>query len=262
MIVPVEGGEVWAQDTGRRAVVGNVQAGNKGDAVVLLHPGWGDSRIWDQVLARLADQHRVVRYDSRGYGCSPAPTVPFTQFGDLTAVFDQLGITRAVLVGHSGGASTAISFALDQPDRVAALVLLAPGVQDYPWPQDDPYGPQFEAAFTAGDADALAALGLRTWAAASADPAAKDQIHAAAAAFFRQGDFEQPNPPAFSRLAEIRVPAVVALGDLEYPMVAECARTIADRIPSCQLIPVPGADHMLPLRVPELIADLINSQAS
>ena len=261
-MVPVEGGEVWAQDTARRAGARNVHVSNYGDAIVMLHPGWGESRIWDQVLARLADEHRVVRYDSRGYGFSPAPAVPFTQLGDLTAVLDQLGITRAVMVGHSGGASTAISLALEQPDRVSALVLLASGVQDYPWPQDDPYGPQFEAAFTAGDADALAEVGLRTWAAASADSAAKAQIHAAAAAFLRQGDFEQPNPPAFSRLAEIRVPAVVALGDHEYPMVSECGRMIADRIPRCQMITVPGADHMLPLRAPELIADLITNLAS
>jgi 3-oxoadipate enol-lactonase len=260
-MVPVEGGVVWAQDTGRPGSVGTAHAGDRGDAIVLLHPGWGDSRIWDQVLTRLAGQHRLVRYDTRGYGSSPAPTVPFTQLGDLTVVLDQLGITRAVMAGHSGGASTAISLALDQPGRVAALVLLAPGVQDYPWPHDDPYGSQFEAAFTAGDADALAALGLRTWAPASADPAATAQIRAAVAAFFRQGDLEQPNPPAFSRLADIRVPAVVAVGDQEYPMVDACARTIADRIPMCQLLTVPGADHMLPLRAPGQIADLISSRS-
>jgi 3-oxoadipate enol-lactonase len=261
-MVPVEGGAVWVQDIARHAGAGDVHAGARGDAVVLLHPGWGDSRIWDQVLAQLAGQHRVVRYDTRGYGSSPAPAAPFSQLSDLTVVLDWLGITRAVMVGHSGGASTAISLALDQPGRVSALILLAPGVQDYPWPQDDPYGAEFEAAFTAGDADALAALGLRTWAAASADPAAEAQIREAAAAFFRQGDFEQPNPPAFSRLAEVRTPAVVALGDREYPMVDACARAIADDIPGCQLIIVPDADHLLPLRAPELIADLINSQAS
>lgn len=261
-MVPVEGGEIWAQDTGRRAGRGSVRAGSGADAVVLLHPGWGDSTIWDQVVALLANEHRVIRYDTRGYGSSPAPTVPFTQLGDLTAVLDQLGVTRAVMVGHSGGAGTAISLALDQSDRVHSLVLLAPGLQDYPWPHDDPYWAQFEAAFTAGDAEALATLGLRTWAAASADPAAGAQIHAAVDAFFRQGDFEQQDPPAFSQLSRIRVLAMVVLGELEYAMVDKCGRAIADRIPGCHLIPVPGADHLLPLRAPELIAELISDQAS
>lgn len=260
-VVHVQGGEVWAHDTGAPGA-GRGAAGDGGDAVVLLHPGWGDARIWDDVLAGLAGQRRVVRYETRGYGSSPAPAGPFTQLGDLTAVLDQLGITRAVLVGHSGGGGTAIGLALDQPDRVSALILLAPGVQDYPWPHDDPYWRQFEAAFTAGDADALAALGLETWAAASADPAAEAQIRSAVAAFLRLGDFEQPDPPAFSRLTEIRVPAVVAVGDLEYPMVAECGRAIAGRIPNCRLITVPGADHLLPLRAPDLIAELIGSQVA
>jgi 3-oxoadipate enol-lactonase len=258
-VVPVAGGEIWAHDTGEPGA-GSADAGDGRDAVVLLHPGWGDSRIWDDVLALLAGRRRVVRYDTRGYGSSPAPAGPFTQLGDLTAVLDQLGIARAVLVGHSGGGGTAIGLALDQPERVSALVLLAPGVQDYPWPGNDPYWRHFEAAFSAGDADALAELGMRTWAAASADPAAQAQIHAAVAAFFRLGDFEQPDPPAFARLGEIRAPAVVAVGDLEYPMVAECGRAVAERIPDCQLVTVPGADHLLPLRVPDLIADVIRRQ--
>jgi len=260
-MLPVEGGEVWAQDTGH-VVAASAYARDRGDAIVLLHPGWADSRIWEQVLARLRDQHRVIRYDARGYGSSPPPAAPFTQLGDLTAVLDQLKVRHAILVGHSGGASPAISLALDHPDRVSALVLLAPGVHDYPWPQDDPYGPEFEAAFMAGDAEALTALGLRTWAAASADPAAEAQIRAAALAFLRQGDFEQPDPATFSKLAELGVPAVVVVGDRDYPMVDHCARTIADRIPGCELVTVPGADHMLPLRAPGLIADVIRSCAS
>jgi 3-oxoadipate enol-lactonase len=258
-VVPVDGGEIWAQDTGEPGAQ-SVDVGDAGDAVVLLHPGWGDARIWDDVLALLVGRRRVVRYDTRGYGSSPAPAGPFTQVGDLTAVMNQLGIARAVLVGHSGGGGTAIGLALDQPERVSALVLLAPGVPDYPWRVDDPYWRQFEAAFTAGDADALAALGIRTWAAASADPAAEAQVRAAVAAFFRLGDFEQQDPPAFSRLGEIRARAVVAVGDLEYPMVAECGRAVAERIPNCQLITVPGADHLLPLRAPQLIADVIENQ--
>jgi pimeloyl-ACP methyl ester carboxylesterase len=53
--------------------------------VVLPHPGWGDSTIWDSVLRRLGTRLRTVRYDLRGYRRSPAPTVPFTPFEDLRA---------------------------------------------------------------------------------------------------------------------------------------------------------------------------------
>jgi pimeloyl-ACP methyl ester carboxylesterase len=46
-------------------------------------------------------------------------------------------------------------------------------------------------------------------------------------------------------------------GDLEYPMVAESANQIAARIPGCRTIVIPGADHMLPLRAPGRVAEII-----
>jgi hypothetical protein len=44
-------------------------------------------------------------------------------------------------------------------------------------------------------------------------------------------------------------------------MVARCAADIATKIPGCQQIPVPGADHLLPLRVPAMIAELAGKLA-
>jgi 3-oxoadipate enol-lactonase len=246
LAIPVAGGEIWAEDTG-----------GDGPPLVLMHPGWGDSAIWDPVIGRLAARYRVLRYDARGYGRSPVPAAPFTQFGDLVAVLDHVGLDRAALVAHSGSGGPAICLALDQPDRVSALVLVAPGVQDYPWPQDDPYVAEFGALFEAGDREGLVALGLRTWAAAGADPAAQAQIRSAVAAFFAIADLIRPDPPVYPRLGEIKAPSVLAIGDLDYAMVRDCAGRIAQAIPGCRLIPVPGADHLLPLRTPGTLADII-----
>lgn len=248
--VPVDGGYLWADDTG-----------GDGPPLVLLHPGWGDSSIWLPVLERLPSQYRVIRYDTRGFGKSPAPAAPFTQHGDLAVVLDHCGADQAVLVGHSGGGGTAIGLALADPARVCGLLLLAPGVPDYPWPEDDPYGKQFDMLYAAGDRDGLADLGLRTWAAAGADRAAQEQIRGAVTAFFLVGDYERPDPPAYSRLGQIRVPAIAVVGDQEYPMVARCAADIAARIPRCQQVRAPGADHLLPLRVPTMIAELADELA-
>jgi 3-oxoadipate enol-lactonase len=247
LCVPVEGGHLWADDTG-----------GDGPVLVLSHPGWGDSSIWLPVLGRLPPHYRVIRYDTRGFGRSPAPAAPFTQLGDLAVVLDHRGADRVMLVGHSAGGGTAIGLALADPARVRGLLLLAPGVQDYPWPPDDPYGQQFDALFAAGDRDALATLGLRTWAAAGADQAAQAQVRGAADAYFRLGDYERPDPPVYARLGQIRTPAAVVVGDQEYPMVARCAADIAARIPGCQQIAAPGADHLLPLRVPAMIAELVS----
>lgn len=248
--VPVEGGHVWADD----------RAGDE-PAIVLLHSGWSDSSSWLPVMQRLPAHYRVIRYDIRGYARSPAATAPFSPVGDLTAVLDHLGADRVVIVGHSLGGATAISFALAYPARVRALLLLAPGVQDYPWPRDDPYAREFTELYAAGDRDGLIEFGMRYLAPADAlgapgAPSAREQIRGAVGTFFGGPDLERPDPPAFSRLGEIRVPAVVVVGDREYPMIARCAAQVADRIPGCRRIPAPGADHMLPLRVPDMIADL------
>jgi 3-oxoadipate enol-lactonase len=247
LAIPVEGGEVWAEVTG------------DGRPVVLMHPGWGDAAICDPILGRLAARYQVIRYDARGYGRSPASPVPYTHLADLAAVLDHFGVPQAALVAHSGAGGPAVGLALDQPERVSALVLVAPGVQDYPWPQDDPYFQEFEALYTAGDRDGLVALGLRTWAVAGQDPAAQAQIRSAVGAFLLPGDQAGPEPPAYPRLAEITAPSVVAIGDLDHPMVRDCAERIAGAIPGCPLIVVPGADHLFPLRAPDALADIIGA---
>src|SRR5215475_10078487 len=244
-MVPVSDGEVWAED----------RPGD-GPPAVLLHPGWGDSDIWEPVMQRLG-QVRTIRYDVRGYGRSPAPSVTFTQLGDMRAVLDHLAVPPAVVVGHSGGGGTAISLALAEPSRVRALVLLAPGMDDYPWPEEDPYFSEFAALLSAGDREGLTRLGLRTWAPTGHQPDVEAQIRSATRAFFAQRDLPRPDPPAFNRLERVKVPSVVVTADLDHPMVTACARMIASRIPACQEISAPGSDHMLPLRVPDLVADLI-----
>ena len=82
-----------------------------------------------KLLARRG--YRLVGFDARGHGESGAPedreAYDYADLaGDVGAVLDDLSIDRAVLAGHSMGAATAIRFALDHPDRVAALVQITP----------------------------------------------------------------------------------------------------------------------------------------
>jgi 3-oxoadipate enol-lactonase len=250
LAVPLPGGEIWTEDTG-----------GDGTEVVLIHRGWGNADIWSQLIGLLPRRYRVLRYDDRGFGRSPVSTTPFTRTDDLRAVLDRAGIGHAVVVGHSGGGGTALSLALSDPERVTSLVLLAPGLPDYPWPPDDPYGAEFGKLFAARDADGLVRLGLATWAPAGYDDEAGAQITSAVSTFLADSDLERPPPPAFARLGEIRAPTVIVRGDREYPMVAQCSDVIAERIPGSRRIVIPGADHMLPLRVPGRLAEIIADQA-
>jgi pimeloyl-ACP methyl ester carboxylesterase len=99
--------------------------------IVLIH-GAG-CNLEDMRLAlgeRLAARHRVILIDRPGMGWSKrksrAGSSPRYQAAILREILERLGVERAIIVGHSWGGALAASFALDHPDRTAALALLAP----------------------------------------------------------------------------------------------------------------------------------------
>jgi pimeloyl-ACP methyl ester carboxylesterase len=108
-------------------------AGAKDSAppIVLIH-GAG-CNLEDMRLSfgeRLAARHRVILIDRAGLGWSARAgrrgSLPAYQAAILRDLLDRLGVGRAVVVGHSWGGALAAAFALDHPQRVAGLVLLAP----------------------------------------------------------------------------------------------------------------------------------------
>ncbi|KDN81600.1 alpha/beta hydrolase [Kitasatospora cheerisanensis KCTC 2395] len=250
-LVRVRGGDVWAADSG-------------GDRppLVLLHPGVGDSRIWDGLLPELTRRHRVIRYDVRGYGRSPRPTTAYSNLADLYAVLDHFGLHRVHLVGCSMGGGTALGLALRQPERAASLVLVCPGVPGYPWPAEPEADAEYDRLVAADDLDGLTAFGLREWAAAGSDPAAVAQLRSAARAWPGEDLHQQPDPPVFGRLGELTgIPATVLIGDLDRRPAIDCAEQTAARL-RCELLRLPGVDHLPPLRTPDAILRVIDKPAT
>jgi len=252
-MIAVDGGEVWADDS---------EGG--GQPVVLLHPGIGDSRIWEPVLPALTASLRVIRYDARGFGRSPAPAVEFSLLADLITVLDYFGLTRVAIAGCSQGGGSALALAVEHPARVSALVLLCPGVPGYPWPEepDDELDAEYGRALQTGDVEALARLMQRVWAAAGPTPEVMEQLRSAARAEISSRDLQQPDPPVFDRLAEISVPTSLLVGDADFPPLVEADRQAAARIPGCELTVAPGMDHLPPLRQPELVLRVLTSTLS
>jgi pimeloyl-ACP methyl ester carboxylesterase len=81
--------------------------------------------------------YRVISYDARGHGESnPAPDRTAYEYADLVAdlgrLLDELDLERVVLAGASMGAATTLAFALEQPERVAALVQITPAHLGFP----------------------------------------------------------------------------------------------------------------------------------
>ncbi|MEV0638704.1 alpha/beta hydrolase [Streptomyces sp. NPDC050619] len=246
--VRVKDGEVWADDTG-----------GDGLPLVLLHPGVADSRAWEPIAPALAERHRIIRYDARGFGRSPDPTAAYSQAEDLRAVLDHFDVRRAVLVGSSMGGATAINGALNEPDRVAALVLLVPGVTGYPDLEEPELTARIGELAEAGDMDGLLALSLRTWAAAGTPPdtEAATLLRAAIPAWFTTYGHQTEDPPAFPRLGELSMPCALLLGEQDYPRTVRCNEAMAAAIPGCHLVRRPDCDHLPTLRAPEAVRELV-----
>src|SRR3954471_18565904 len=146
----------------------------KGDGatIVLLHAGVCDRRSWREVGARLADAGRdVVAYDRRGFGDVAPASAPFRHVDDLVAVLDAVSPgVPAWLVGSSMGGQVALDAALEAPERVAGLVLLAPAISGDPAPDDEAFNAAtdglaeaIDAAWTAGAVDECNGLEIRLW---------------------------------------------------------------------------------------------------
>lgn len=100
----------------------------KGDPVVLLHGGLGNSAHFGFQLPALIDRFQVIAIDSRGQGRSTRGKLPITydlMAGDVVAVLDKLAIQRASIVGWSDGGEIALKLGIQFPDRVDRLFVFA-----------------------------------------------------------------------------------------------------------------------------------------
>lgn len=245
-MITVGGDTVWADDSG------------DGPPLVLVHPGVGDSRFWDPILPELSARHRVIRYDARGFGRSPAPAEPYVPLDDLVTVLDHFGIERAPVVGCSQGGNAALALAISRPERVSALVLLAPGISGFPVPVNPAVREAYAAAEEKGF-DAIVDVALSVWARAGRTPEVEEQVRSGVRGWIAEDGLDQENPPVFDRLAEIAVPTGLLVGDLDVDWIVDAARQAATRIPGVEFVEVPGVDHLPVLRIPERVLELIDA---
>lgn len=101
-----------------------------GPTLVLLHEMGGSLESWDEVIAQLPHDYRVLVYDQRGAGMSEKIVGAYTiddAVADLGALLDALTIAGQVaLAGVAVGAAIAIRFAARHPRRVSHLLAMAP----------------------------------------------------------------------------------------------------------------------------------------
>jgi len=224
-----------------------------GPAVLLLHSGITDRRMWEPQIAALSDTHRVIRYDARGYGESGPIAEPYRPYDDAVAVLDAAGADRAVVVGSSMGGATAIDMAIARADRVAALVGVGSGPRGRtPDPELRAGWDAAEEAYEAGDVERAIDLDTGMW--IDRGPVF-DQVRAWNAAIIaRDEDASQElelDPPAVGRLDEITCPVLAIVGDRDQPFVVEGAQLLAEGVRDGHLAVLHGARHLPSLERPD-----------
>jgi 3-oxoadipate enol-lactonase len=222
----------------------------------------------------LAERYRVVRPDLRGFGESPLPGGPFSYVEDVRALLDHLGLDRVALVGNSFGGKVALDFALQQPDRVRALVLIAPNLSgDEGSPALDAFDEEEEELLDAGKIDEAVDLNLRTWLDGDGRGAApiSAELRARVADMQRQafvtmvaayertppaGPVSWPEPPAAARLDEVVAPTLVVTCAHDQPDFRRIAGRVAAGIPGAESAELATA-HLPGVERPEELNRLV-----
>jgi 3-oxoadipate enol-lactonase len=220
----------------------------EGPAVVFVHGGLGDSRLWAPVAHVVAQRFRCIRYDLRFFGRSTGESEEWSSLDDAIEILDRLEVDSAALVGLSLGGGIAIDLALAHPERVWALAHVAGGITGMGFDVDVP-----DALI---DADEMT-RDFAIWAPLGIDEEMRDMWLATPdARDLPEGARPRPRPDANERLGEIAVPTLVIVATHDPPGFIEVGKTAARRIPGAQLVEV-DSDHYLTLRNAEQVGELL-----
>ena len=182
---------------------------------------------------------------------------------DLTALLDYLKVQKAYVLGHSQGGGVAVSFTLEHPDRVDALILHGAVPDGMVLPETGPFATlnsvtelmkqsgmdEFRRQWTAHPINRLPegtppevgqrlALILREYTAA-------DVLTPTPA------DSNPRKPPAIHRLNQIRKPTLVLVGDIDLPFFQIAADVLVFEIPGARKVSVVGGGHIVNMIEPE-----------
>jgi pimeloyl-ACP methyl ester carboxylesterase len=240
--------------------------------MVALHAGVADRRSWQWCApAWAAAGHRVVAYDRRGFGTTDYVAEDHDEIADLRAVTAATDTRPAIVVGNSQGGRFAIDLALDHPDEVSALVLIAPsptGYDESRWPlmpQEAALDEQIEAAEADDDLELLNRLEVRYWLDGVAQPEGRVagtprelmfDMNGRALRAAPAGD-DVDRPPAWPRLAELTMPVLVVGGEHDLDGCRQLCDEMVATVPGAHGATIEGAAHCPHLDQPEQLNQVI-----
>lgn len=236
-----------------------------GPCVTLAHSLATDLSLWDELAAKLATRHTVLRYDARGHGGSDAPEGPYSfdlLVADLVGLLDALEIERTHFVGLSMGGMLGQHFALAAPERLDRLAVVSSACRVPP-----EAGALWDERIATARARGMTAhveSTLARWFTApyrDAHPEVMQRIGALIAATpvagFAGWGAAIRTLDVCGRLGAVRAPTLVAVGaeDPGTPPAASVA--IAAGIPGARLEVIPAASHQLVIEQAEAFERLL-----
>lgn len=265
-----------------------------GPTLLLLHATGFHARLWDQLIAALPDDWRVIAPDLRGHGRSyrPADISEWRLTAvDVVELVDHLGLNQFYLAGHSMGGFCAALLAAQRPDKVAAALLIDPVVlppEHYAMAGGNPLGNWHDHPVArrrnqwVGAEEMVERFATRTpydsWQpAVLSDYCTWGLVPAAA------GDgLELACPPlleASAYMGSVRYNPIADLAEIRCPITVLRARTgerangmdfstsptwpeLAAHIPGAQDLYWPDHSHFIPMEVPQRVAELLVTMAT
>lgn len=243
-----------------------------GEPVLLISPVLADGFLPLVTEPSLAKGYQLVRYHKRGWVGSTHTDSPVTvgdHAADAAALLDHLGIPSAHIAGHSSGAAVAVQLALDEPDRVATLVLLELSLLSVPSGEAflQNAAPVFDAYAKGEHEEAIAmflgAVSGLDWATVRCllderMPGSVEQAVKDADTFF---GVELPGLVQWAfgieQAAAIEAPVLSVLGSDTQPLWVEVGEFLRTYLPNVTESTIDGVGHLLHIQKPGPVATAI-----
>ncbi len=224
------------------------EAHGGGPAILLSHGYSATCRMWDGQIAAFKDRYKVIVWDMRGHGESDYPTdaAAYSEaltVGDMAAILDACGETRAIIGGLSLGGYMTMAFHLRHPERCRALMLFDTGPGFKKSEAREAWNQRARARGDDLDARGLAALGTSDEVRMSQHRSASGLAGAA------RGMLAQENDGVIQSLEKIAVPTLVLVGANDTNFLA-ATDYMAAKIPGARKAVIPDAGHASNLHQP------------
>jgi pimeloyl-ACP methyl ester carboxylesterase len=236
-----------------------------GTPLVLLHGYPLDHRLWDDVIPLLVDKFDVILPDLRGFGESTTVDSFYAMedfASDIVRLLDFLGISQAVIAGHSMGGYVALAFARVYPERMLGLGLVASqAAADTPERRDGRYKSAAEVA-DKGIASVVETMTPKF----TSDPGLQQYAREA---------MERQKPTAYigalkamaeridstMLLTTTQYPVAIVHGDADALIPVDRAREAKALMEHAYYVEIPGTGHMPMKEAPEKTAEALRHLA-